>query len=298
MMRVNRFARSAKSCWPDDSTISLPTQANWPARMVRVCPLPPRWPPAVAICTLPTKTCASVAPSLLTSTPNSVPRSVTVAVGVRTANRRRMKDEDELEIRLPRSASASSPLLPSACRPTETRRSRFHLIRHRPLQDDFRPRVVGDFHQARSQCILSSQGNTRRINSSTSPLAIDHARDPTNKLHLRLGSHPAGQRRLPGDLLGTGTHASRSRSTCRLRKSPLQSDTPPASPRRKSRLCRGGWWRGRWGRKERRVSAALAREPIGQRRVFLAHRIQNGLQKVRILNVFKVQPARVVTLPQ
>ena len=34
--------------------------------------------------TLPWKTCARLAPDLSTSTPNSVPRSVTTAVGVRT----------------------------------------------------------------------------------------------------------------------------------------------------------------------------------------------------------------------
>ena len=44
-------------------------------------PLPP---PAVRISTLPRKTCDRVAPDLSTSTPNSVPRSVTMAVGVRT----------------------------------------------------------------------------------------------------------------------------------------------------------------------------------------------------------------------
>ena len=44
-------------------------------------------PPANCTFTEPRKTCDVVVPSLPTSTPNSVPRSVTMAVGVRTANR-------------------------------------------------------------------------------------------------------------------------------------------------------------------------------------------------------------------
>ena len=50
---------------------------------------------------------------------------------------------------------------------------------------------------------------------------------------------------MPGNLLRLGHVHQRSRSTCRPRKSPLRSNTPPASPRRNSRPCRGGWWRGR-----------------------------------------------------
>ena len=44
------------------------------------------WPLPVAIRTSPMKTWVSVTPSFATSTPNSVPRSVTVAVGVRIVN--------------------------------------------------------------------------------------------------------------------------------------------------------------------------------------------------------------------
>ena len=36
---------------------------------------------------------------------------------------------------------------------------RFHLIRHRPLQNDLGPRVVGDFHQAGSEGELVAEGN-------------------------------------------------------------------------------------------------------------------------------------------
>ena len=36
---------------------------------------------------------------------------------------------------------------------------RFHFIRHRPLEDDLGPRVVGDFHQAGGQGELVAKGN-------------------------------------------------------------------------------------------------------------------------------------------
>ena len=86
---------------------------------------------------------------------------------------------------------------------------RFHFIRHRPLQDDLGPGVVGDFHQAGSQGELVAERDERResrVESRTldsglwtlDPFAIDHARNPADRLHLRvqaaMPSGPAAKR--------------------------------------------------------------------------------------------------------
>ena len=88
----------------------------------------------------PRKTCDVVCPSLLTSTPNSVPRSVTVAVGVRTANKGlgiRDWGLDPLHPRpSPPSGRGETVLLFQLCRQLADRQKapgdRFHLVRHRP----------------------------------------------------------------------------------------------------------------------------------------------------------------------
>ena len=51
-------------------------------------------PLSARISTLPSKTCARLMPDFSTSTPNSVPRSVIVAVGVRTVKEGRGEEGD------------------------------------------------------------------------------------------------------------------------------------------------------------------------------------------------------------
>ena len=98
---------------------------------------------------------------------------------------------------------------------------RFHLIRHRALQDDFRTRVVGDFHQPEARANLPRhQGDVRARKSlggwdsahwqSTMPviLATDSIFGPVTD---RLGSG-----RLPGNLHGWDT----------CTREPIKSPTP------------------------------------------------------------------------
>ena len=89
------LARSGEPPW-------RPVPAEFDAgRFVRLQAKPP-WSLGAAVdrphLDLAPKTCAWLMPDLSTSTPNSVPRSVTVAVGVRTEKRGRGKGEGGREI--------------------------------------------------------------------------------------------------------------------------------------------------------------------------------------------------------
>ena len=76
-----------------------------------------------------------------------------------------MEIDGDLEIwDLPSSVSAFRLLLHSRRQLAERQEAaggRFHFIRHRPLQDDLGPRVVGDFHQAGGQGELVAKRDER-----------------------------------------------------------------------------------------------------------------------------------------
>ena len=57
-----------------------------------------------------------------------------------------------------------------------------------PLEDDFGPGLVGDFHQAGSQGVLAAQGDGRagRDVARIGPAAIGRARDPADQVRLLL----------------------------------------------------------------------------------------------------------------
>ena len=135
-------------------------------------------PSAAATCILtePRKTCEVVTPRRSTSTPNSVPRSVTMAVGVRTVNKwtsGRVESEDwrlgigdsRFQFAIPLVPRSFSTPRRQLAEREEAAGRRFDFIRHRALQDDLRPGVVGDFHQAGGQGELVAERDEGRESS-------------------------------------------------------------------------------------------------------------------------------------
>ena len=160
-----------------------------------------RLPPAtVATRIVPRNTLVSVRPSRVTSTPNSVPRSVDHGGG--SSDNEQGMEEGGRGIRdlliwdlgfgiLPPSLFRLPPCLHSRrqlAQREEAAGGGLDFIGAWALEDDLGPALVGDFHQAGGQGILAAQGTTAAATGAAcgiGPAAIGHAGDPADVLRLR-----------------------------------------------------------------------------------------------------------------
>ena len=161
--RTNRSGTAAEA-----GTITI----RWPFRQRAVCPAPMVVvPPPPLQCRrrrsspCPRRRATPCGPARSTSTPNSVPRSVTTAVGVRTTKGEGGRGKGDFSAPGWCASSTAAPTSASFRLPPSAFPLCFHpcgqfaqreeaavggidLIGARPLENDFRPRLVSDFQQS------------------------------------------------------------------------------------------------------------------------------------------------------